>query len=550
MPASVRFNGQAEAAATGETLFDVADRLRIPIASSCKRAGRCRECVVELVAGEESVTPRTKEERTLPPGLRLACRCRISAEDGLVEVQALQRGTLQIQEAVQHLPPSRSAGRALDPAVRRVEGRLQIGDTVIDDPGGPLYGVAVDVGTTTVALRVLDLETGQLAAAGSFENPQRFGGSDVMARIQYDTDNSGRLLQRTLLTELARVVLDLPVESQSIFEYVIVGNSTMRDLFFGLDVRSIGQRPYWSLTEHEWRAGQRAHTGLEATARSLRLPGHRAARVVGLPLVSGHVGADAAACLLALEPHESDELVAVMDLGTNTELFLGHRERLVCASCPAGPAFEGRAITCGMPGLDGAIARVLIKEDGRVETSVLGGGKAKGICGSGLIDLLSELRRTEQLNLLGRFEDGAEEFVVDRKHGIVLRESDINELAQAKAANVAGLSLVAQHFGCTWSEVGKLYLAGGFGRHIDVAAARRIGLVPDLPLERIVAVGNAALEGASRALLSVSRRQELIELVGRVEHVELERHPEFFDRFVSGCQFVPMGSNESEEVSS
>ena len=544
MSIQIQFDGKQVPAEPGVSLFEVADALETSIPSSCRRVGRCRECMVEVTHGEELLTARSKEELDLPSGVRLACRSRLAAATGAVHIRSLRRGTLAIEEAVQHLPKSAHHLRPLDPAVYRQDGKLHLGDLVVADPGGPLHGVAVDVGTTTVALRVLDLETGRTVAAESFENPQRFGGSDIMARIHYDTEHPGRLLQRTLLGELARMVQGLPLESTSIYEYVIVGNSTMRDLFFGLDVTSIGQRPYWSQTEHEWRGGQRADTAVAAAARALRLPGHREARVYGLPLVSGHVGADAAACLLAIEPQESEELVAVMDLGTNTELFLGNRHRLVCASCPAGPAFEGRAITHGMPALDGAIARVKILDDGRVETQVLGGREAKGICGSGLIDLLSELRRTELLNGLGRFEDGAEEFVVDRRHGIVLRESDINELAQAKAANVAGLALVAQYYGCRWEDVSRLYLAGGFGRHLDVTAARRIGLIPDIPVERAVTVGNAALEGATRALLSRSRRRELTELVGRIEHVELERDPHFFDHFVTGCQFVPIGSTE------
>jgi uncharacterized 2Fe-2S/4Fe-4S cluster protein (DUF4445 family) len=538
MSVNVSFNQQTHAAPAGRSLFEVADALQIVVPSSCKRAGRCRECLVEVTEGGECLSAPGKEERGLPEGYRLACRARIVTEEGNVGVRSLQRGSFQIEVAAQGLLAEQGVA---EPAVLRRDGRLYLGDVGCDDPGGPLHGVAVDVGTTTVALRILDLETHMEVASASFENPQRFGGTDVMARIQYDTEHPGRLLQRALLDELARVILRLPIDARTIYEYVVVGNSTMRDLVFGLDVSSIGQRPYRSLTEHEWRENRRTDTMLETTAKALRLPGHREARVLGLPLVSGHVGADAAACLLALRPHDREELVAIMDLGTNTELFLGNRERLLCASCPAGPAFEGRSITCGMPGLEGAIARIRIADDGKVETSVLGLKEPKGICGSGLIDLLSELRRTERMNHLGRLED-AEEFVVDRRHGIVLRESDINELAQAKAANVAGLVLVAQAYGCNWSDVSKLYLAGGFGRHIDVAAARAIGLVPDLPVERIVTVGNAALEGAVRALLSVRRRQELVELVGRIEHIELERDPSFFDHFVNGCQFVPIGS--------
>jgi uncharacterized 2Fe-2S/4Fe-4S cluster protein (DUF4445 family) len=283
---------------------------------------------------------------------------------------------------------------------------------------------------------------------------------------------------------------------------------------------------------------------VSARIRDLRLPGHPEGRVYGLPLVGGHVGADAAACLLALEPHRSDALVAIMDIGTNTEVFLGNRHGLLAASCPAGPAFEGGAISCGLPGVTGAIERVQIADDGTVHARVIGDAPADGVCGSGLIDLLGELSRTGQMNERGRLESGDEAFVVDAGRGIALRESDINELAQAKGANVAGLQIVARRAGRRLADLDCFYLAGGFGRHIDLAAARRIGLIPDLPDDRVVAVGNIAIEGAAIALLSVSRRRELETLVGTIQHVELETDPGFFDEFVAGCQFQPFGTLE------
>jgi uncharacterized 2Fe-2S/4Fe-4S cluster protein (DUF4445 family) len=233
-----------------------------------------------------------------------------------------------------------------------------------------------------------------------------------------------------------------------------------------------------------------------------------------------------------------------MDIGTNTEVFFGNRHRLLAASCPAGPAFEGGAISCGLPGVTGAIERVQIADDGKVEARVIGDAPADGICGSGLIDLLGELSRTGHMNERGRLESGDEAFVVDAARGIALRESDINELAQAKGANVAGLQIVARRAGRRLADLDRFYLAGGFGRHIDLAAARRIGLIPDLPDDRVVAVGNIAIEGAAIALLSVSRRRELEALVGTIEHVELETDPGFFDEFVAGCQFQAFGREE------
>lgn len=540
MAACVVINSQVATAAEGTTLFDAAESLGFTVPSSCHRLGKCRECLVEVVAGQSLLSPPTPEESHLKDGFRLSCRTTVLAGEGDVRCHLLRRASMQVEEGAVNLPPG-DEGRGWDPAVTRDGGCILMDGEEIDRGDGPIHGVAIDVGTTTVVVRAINLETGRTVASASFENPQRFGGTDVMARIQYDTDHRGRLLQRTLLGYLSRTLMQLPVDPRTIYEFVVVGNSTMRDLFFGLDVHSIGQRPYWSLTEHEFRAGKRPGTALQVLARELRLPSHPQARVYAPPLVGGHVGADAASLLLAIGPHRSDRLVAVMDIGTNTELFMGHRGKLLAASCPAGPAFEGRGIHCGMPGLDGAIERVAIAADGSVQTKVLGGIPAEGICGSGLIDLIGELRRTERMNELGRFEDGEDTFTVDAARGIVLREADVNELAQAKGANVAGLKIVAKQFGRPLEELDTFYLAGGFGRHIDIAAARRIGLIPNLPDEKIVQVGNAAIEGAAIALLSASRRRELEELVTHVGHVELETDPEFFDLFVAGCQFKPLG---------
>jgi uncharacterized 2Fe-2S/4Fe-4S cluster protein (DUF4445 family) len=307
-------------------------------------------------------------------------------------------------------------------------------------------------------------------------------------------------------------------------------------------VYTIGQNPYRSMTEIEMAAGKRTTTSLTTTGRRSLLPIHPNARVYGLPIISGHVGADAAACMLATDLAHEDRLVAIMDIGTNTELLLGNRHRILAASCPAGPAFEGGAIACGMPGLDGAIEDVAIDEDGTFHLGVIGGGPPEGICGSGLVDLLSELLRTGRMNAMGRFEDGLERVTLDAARGIHFLEQDVNELAQAKGANIAGLQVVFSDYGIQFDDVAVFYLAGGFGRHLKKSASRRIGLIPDIADEKIVQVGNASLEGATMALVSRARRQELEALVKTVEHCRLETHPGFFDFFVDGCQFRPAQS--------
>ncbi|MCI0412105.1 ASKHA domain-containing protein [bacterium] len=536
MKASLTIDNISTEADIGTSIFDCAETINVTVPTSCIKQGKCRECLVEIECGTELLTPLTPQESHLGGRFRLACRTRF-AEPGEVRCHTLRRGSLRIETETSGLSQQ---PMHLDPAVTRSGNSILLDGEPIAESDQAIHGVAIDIGTTTVALRLYDLENGHLIATQSFENPQRFGGSDIMARIHFDGEHGGRLLQRTLLGYLTRAITSLPVDPMTIHEITVVGNPTMRDLFFGLNVQSIGVMPYRSTTEAAFHDGLISTTSLSLEARRLRLPVPPRARVYGLPLIGSHVGADAAACLLASGIAESDEICAILDIGTNTEAILGNRHRIMAASCPAGPAFEGGGVVFGMPALDGAIERVRLEDD-NVQTTVIQNGKPLGICGSGLVDLLSELLRTEQMNEQGRLTDDREIFMVDSAHQIFVGEADINELAQAKGANAAGLRVLAESYGIEMGNIEKLYLAGGFSRHLDVDAAARIGLIPDLRRERIQQVGNAALQGAAMALLSRAERQKLEEIVKRIEHVRLETNPHFFDFFVEGCQFQSFG---------
>ena len=546
MPVILRVNGHSAPVPAGVSLFTAAEQAGIRVPTSCVTQGKCKECVVEITQGMELLTPPTEFERHLDvkARFRLSCQCRVAADAGEVECHTMRRGQMRIERRALDLPATHRT-TTLDPAMVRDGDRIVDATTgeEIARSTGPIHGLAIDLGTTTVVVRLIDLETGEQVADTSFENPQRFGGSDVMSRIHYDSGHPGRLLMRTLAGYLNHAIADLPADPLTIYDVVLVGNSTMRDLFFRQSVYTIGQNPYRSITEIELAEGKRTSTGLQTTGRRSLLPIHPNARVCGLPIISGHVGADAAACMLAADLANEDRLVAIMDIGTNTELLVGNRDRILAASCPAGPAFEGGAIACGMPGLDGAIEDVALAEDGTFRLGVIGGGQPEGICGSGLVDLLSELLRTGRMNALGRFEDGVERVTVDAEHDIHFFEQDVNELAQAKGANVAGLQVVFSDYGIQFDDIAVFYLAGGFGRHLKRSASKRIGLIPNIADEKIVQVGNAALEGATIALVSRSRRQELEALVKKVEHCRLETHPGFFDFFVDGCQFRPAVSS-------
>ena len=541
MAVTLTINGQSIQATDSRTLFDYAESLGIDVPTSCRKQGKCKECMVEVVEGMGALSEMTEAEKHLKGKFRLSCQTCVAATDGHVRCHTMRRGHMRIERHAFGLPLSNRAFN-LEPAVTRDGDRILIDGVEVERSTGPILGLAMDLGTTTVVLRLVDLESGELIADTSFENPQRFGGSEVMSRIAYDTAHPGRLLMRTLAGYLSHAIESFRVDPKSIYEMVVVGNSTMRDLFFRQSVYSIGQNPYQSITEIEKSEGKRITTSLVQTGQQSLLPIHPKARVYGAPIISGHVGADAAACMLAVDLAHEERLIAVMDIGTNTELIVGNKHRILAASCPAGPAFEGGAIACGMPALDGAIEDVAISGDGTFHVGVIGDVPPVGICGSGLVDALSELLRTDRMNDMGRFADDVQRITLCRgaDGDIYLLESDVIELAQAKGANVAGLHAVFSTYGIDFDDIEVFYLAGGFGRHLNVEASKRIGLVPSLDSTKIVQAGNTAVEGATIALLSKSKRQELEELVKRVEHCRLETHPSFFEFFVEGCQFKPV----------
>ena len=541
MAVTLTINGRTGRATAGSSLFDHAERWDIRVPTSCRKQGKCKECMVEVVEGLDCLSAPTGHERHLEGKFRLSCQCCVAADAGHVRCHTMRRGQMRIERSALGLPGSHRR-MELDPAVTRDGDRILIDGKEVDRSSGPIHGLAMDLGTTTIVLRLMNLETGEPIADASFENPQRFAGSEVMSRILYDSEHPGKLLMRTLAGYLSHAIEEFPVDPKTIYEMVVVGNSTMRDLFFRKSVYSIGQSPYRSITEIEMAEGKRTTTSLTETGRRCLLPIHPKARVYGAPVISGHVGADAAACMLAADLAHEDRLIAIMDIGTNTELIVGNKHRILAASCPAGPAFEGGAIACGMPALEGAIEEVALNGGGAFRLGVIGGGVPEGMCGSGLVELMSELILAGRMNAMGRFEDGADRITVDQEHDIFILESDVNELAQAKGANVAGLHVVAGNYGIEFDDIEVFYLAGGFGRRLRVEAAKRIGLIPNLPESRIVQAGNAAIEGASIALLSRRKRRELEELVKRVEHCRLETHPCFFDFFVEGCQFKPVES--------
>jgi uncharacterized 2Fe-2S/4Fe-4S cluster protein (DUF4445 family) len=522
----------------GRSLFDEADQLSVVVPASCKRAGTCHECVVEIRTGGDQLSARTSEEAFLGPAFRLACQAVVDRADHDLEFAILRRRLRVL------LAPEATGEVDTDPAVTVVDGRYRASDgTDVGAAFGPALGLAIDVGTTTVVLEVVDLATGAVLAVVGLENPQRFGGSDVITRINYDSEVPGELrlaLRRALNHELKRLCGELGIDRRQLVDAFVVGNPTMRDLFFGLDIRPIGHIPYRSVTETAWRRGESATTTITRKGHELGLQVNPQARITGGPIVACHVGADASADLVAVDAIARGGSFLLVDIGTNSEIIASDGTRVLAASSPAGPAFEGGGVRHGMPGADGAIEKVALR-DGRFEIKVIGDAQPEGICGSGLVDLLAELRRADWMTDRGTFADKAAEVLVEPERPITFSRADVGHLSIAKAATAVGQRVLLRKLGLRPDDLDRVYLAGGFANAIDTASAVDIGLLVPAPVGRIERVGNASIAGARTLLLRMDRRAALEALCARIEHIELESEPDFFDLFTDGCLYEPIG---------
>lgn len=533
---SIMHDGERRKLVVGKNVFDYADELMVQVPTSCGRTGHCHECIVEIEEGMKALEPRTEAESFLTDNYRLACQAVVKNADTHIQFAPLRREP-KILTLTQEKPI------VLDPVVTRQNKNVYYAGEAIDKFRGHLYGLAIDLGTTTVVMDLVDLETGISVSLSSFENPQRFGGSDVMNRISYDGKYSGELrnaVVNALNHEIMVMCKRLDFRRQEIYEIVIAGNSTMRDIFFELDVQGIGQKPYKSITEHEFLAGERDTTSLNVSARKLGLRANPKAKIYGMPLIASHVGADLAADLAAIEIESQEGTTMLVDVGTNTEVVVRSAGRLISASCPAGPAFEGGGIKYGMPGYEGAIESIRWNS-GDIEYKTIGNREPQGMCGSGLIDLLAELRRNNQMTPKGVFADKKQYVLpIVPEFGITFSREDASNLAQAKAANYCGQYIVMREQGIVPSTVNKLFLAGGFANYVNVRNAIEIGFIAPVAENNIIKVGNAAVQGAREILVSKSKRQSIERLVKGIEHIELETTPDFFDIFVEACQFKPM----------
>lgn len=388
----------------------------------------------------------------------------------------------------------------------------------------PLLG-AVDVGSTSVVVYLMDGKTGELLGTRSALNPQRQFGADVVNRCSYAMENGSdsmssciRNTVNTLFRETARECGRVPEE---IVRVVMVGNSCMHHLFLGISTKTLALAPYTpAVTE-----------ALELKAADYDLHVYPGAQLWWLPNIGGFVGADTVGCLVASDLDTCEEMTLLVDIGTNGELVLGNREGLISCSTAAGPAFEGAKITCGMRGSTGAIDHVSL-ENGEIKCHVIGDGEASGICGSGLLDGVAALLKLDKIDETGRMEETC--YLTDR---VFLNQRDIRELQLAKAAIAAGIQILCQRRGIQIKDIGRVLIAGAFGNYLDPASACAIGMLPPELEGRIVSIGNAAGEGARIAALNCRQFERSRSLAKKTEFVELALDMGFQEVYVDEMGF-------------
>ncbi len=591
----------------GVSVFDSASWNGIAIDSTCGGHGTCHKCKVRVTPAT-AVTrhdARTFNPAELDAGWRLACLVQATRDHDVVVPPlvtrpkaatvgvgrqvilrpAVQKRYVELTEptledqrpdlvrlldAIDDLEPvpDLHALRRLPKVLREADFKVTavvVDEALVDvEPGDTTatrYAIAFDLGTTTVVATLLDLVTGTPMSVASMLNKQQPFGGDVISRISatmLDPAALGRLQQAaadTLATLVEQVCREGGVDPAHVYEAALAGNATMTALLLGIDPEPLGVAPFVQTTA----------TPPTVLASEVGLTLHPGARLALFPALGAYVGGDIVAGMLATGMDRDKRIRLFIDVGTNCEIVLSDGERILSTAAPAGPAFEGGAIRCGMRAADGAIEVVKLAPHGPsdVELGVIGDVEPRGLCGSGLVDAVAELVKAGLLDASGRFvtDEVAKEvapaladrlsyigqervFVLHRERpdsdpaeSVVLSQRDVRELQFAKAAISTGWTLLMEELGLEHRDLQQVLLAGSFGSYLSAASAVRIGLVPQLPVLRIVAAGNVAGEGAKMALLSIRERAGALALLEEVTYVELSDRPDFNDRFVDLLAF-------------
>ena len=503
------------------TILEAIRMIGLQVSSECGGRGTCGKCRVILNPAPDPTQVETQllGKHDIDVGGRLACQHRISSDTRAV------------------IPHSSTTAKIL------TRGVSSTSELLPDEGHEGEFGIAVDLGTTTVVAYLLDLSNGDQIANSADLNPQVVFGEDVMSRIAYAMkDEKGRtLLKQKVLEKIDELSVLLcstsEVPSGNLSRLVVVGNTAMHHLALGLNPSSLGLAPY----EPQMR------DAFTSNGREIGLKSVPDAEVYFAPNVAGFVGGDTLAFILSQRLDLVDDVVLGIDIGTNGEIVLSKRGELFCCSAAAGSAFEGATISHGMRGQDGAIEHLTIREsDNAPEISVIGGGAPRGLCGSAIVDTVAELLRNGLIDAGGRMKASAR-VVDDTKAGlayivvgvgehasksrIMFTQRDVRQVQLAKGAILAGTQILMQVANVCTEDIKAIYLAGAFGNYIDPSSALRIGLFPPVDLERIIPVGNAAGEGAKRLLVSRKSRELVEQLRREINYYELATHDNFADVF-------------------
>jgi uncharacterized 2Fe-2S/4Fe-4S cluster protein (DUF4445 family) len=604
--------GRRVEAQVGENLLDVAHRAGVGIRTDCGGKGTCGKCKIAVdsqrfLCDLSQLERRHLTNQEILSNYRLACAASIMFGEGRLTVsippeskQGIRR--FQVIGMERHIRPKPAIGKihitlqepTLQnpmPDVERVvcelkekfnlrnpridlnvvryiskvlrDAEWEITVTIWKDKKiicveeknttNRHYGFAVDIGTSKIVGNLVDLQSGETLFANAVENPQLPYGEDIMSRITYSSKSSENLQKMSMLVRNAINDLlvegctnsQVPVDPAEVYEIAIVGNTVMHHIFLSIPPFYLSQAPYVPTVKRP----------IDIPSRELGMKGNPGSSVHVLPVIAGFVGADAVADVIATGIHRTKGISLLIDIGTNTEVFLGNKDELICCSCASGPAFEGMHIRHGMKAVSGAIERVEVSPGGsEVAYETIDGGKAIGICGSGIIDIVASLFKQGIINKRGYFVDPAGErfiigdrgieFIVARSNvtaggeHLTVSEEDILAILLAKAAIEAGCNILMKKRGIDEKQIDQVLIAGAFGNHLNVANARTLGLIPEVPTDKVALVGNVSISGAKMCLLSTKMRGEALSLSKKTKYVELAAEPGFAKEF-SYSLFIP-----------
>ncbi len=576
----------------GQNLLEILGKNNFSISSPCGGNRSCGKCKVKLIAGSLPLTDQELEllsSNEIKKGIRIAC-CH-DLDDNL-SIELIEEGQIKI------LTTGVSRSIEFDPIIQidyfnndqiaeddsqsyldllyknsstnnTKLSNLQALSNLTDCEGfytlssqnklitlskqsfNDVYGLAVDIGTTTVAVYLMDLFDGKEVDVESFHNPQKKFGADVVSRINYSKKNgSVKEVQDTLIREMNQAIKNLAIRNDishlDIYILTVVANTTMLHFFLGVNPESIARAPY-----------RPVFTGLqEISAASIDIDINPQGIVQVLPAVSGFVGSDIIADLLVTD-FESTKWNLLIDVGTNGEIILGNKHRILACSAAAGPAFEGANISFGVAGVPGAVSKFGITEEKDFKYETIDSKKAIGICGSGLIDIIAEMLKHNIITVTGAFNKEFDQSLLSKVSSykdmkaleilniedsgldspIYLTQKDVREVQLAKGAIAAGINILLKEAGIEYQDIDKIYLAGGFGSFIDSENACKIGMLPKYMEEKIVKIGNGAGLGAKAFLLDKKQQKRLDNLIEKIEYIELSLRSDFQNEFMMSMEF-------------